>query len=47
MRRKRQGYDPNRMADTAVRGAVGVTKVVAYSAVAVGALGLLGSMFKK
>jgi len=45
MKKKNLYYDPNRTERTFVNGAVTVTKVVAGSAVAIGALGLLGSLF--
>lgn len=45
MRKKSYHYDPNKTEKTFVNGAVNVTKIVAGSAVAIGALGLLGSLF--
>jgi len=45
MRKKDLYYDPNKTERTFVNGAVKVTKVVAGSAVIIGGLGLLGSMF--
>jgi hypothetical protein len=45
MRKKNPYYDPNKTERTFVNGAVKVTKVVAGSAVIIGGLGLLGSLF--
>jgi hypothetical protein len=47
MNKKSCHYDPNKTERTFVNGAVKTTKVVAGAAVLVGALGLLGSVFKK
>jgi len=41
------GYDGNKMMNTAVKGTTGIVKAGVIGSVAVGTLGMLGSIFGK